>query len=319
MDIVTKTPGLQHLSEDIFKLLDKKSSLQCRSVNSFWKNVLEQPNFWLKKLSQEDGKIDEQQQKDMDQDQPDSDSNIIKVDSDRIAESQMLNNNVQKNWKMLAQCLVDDQFQQSYHFVLVLMKMNEQKLIQPLEIVVKLKKSFKYSDLMKFILENEDIHSVGFTPIFLAATYGFTETLGKLLPKYNSSIIEDKNGDTILHIAARVGQIEVIKFMASKVEDLNPENNDGDSPFHLAVCYGKSDVVEYLANKLEDLNAQNFCGDTPMYIAASMGHTDIVKFLASMPGILELNTENLDGDTPIHAAAQEGHTEIVKFFVGINA
>ena len=104
MDIVTKTPGLQHLSEDIFKLLDKKSSLQCRSVNSFWKNILEKPNFWLKKLSQEDGKIDEQQQKDMDQDQPDSDSDIIKVDSDRIAESQMLNNNVQTNWKMFMIC-----------------------------------------------------------------------------------------------------------------------------------------------------------------------------------------------------------------------
>ena len=199
MDIVTKTPGLQHLSEDIFKLLDKKSSLQCRLVNSFWKNVLEQPNFWLKKLSQEDGKID------MDQDQPDSDSDIIKVDSDRIAESQMLNNNVQTNWKMLAQCLVDDQFQQSYQFVLVLMKMNEQKLIQPLEIVVKLQKSLKYSDLMKFILENEDIHSVGFTPIFLAALYGFTETLGKLLQKYNSPIIKDKSGDTIF--TSLVGRI----------------------------------------------------------------------------------------------------------------
>ena len=175
MDIVTKTPGLQHLSEDIFKLLDKKSSLQCRLVNSSWKNVLDQPNFWLKKLSQEDGKVDEEQ-KDMDPDQPfeivdsnsdedelvvsgsESDSNIIqKVSShcNKIAELQMPN--VLRSWKMLARYLVDDQI--TYNFVLVLMKMNEQKLIQTLIIVVKLQKSMKYPDLMKFILENEDIHS----------------------------------------------------------------------------------------------------------------------------------------------------------------
>ena len=45
-----KIPGLQHISEDVFKLLDKKSLLECRMVNSSWKEVLDQPIFWLKKM-----------------------------------------------------------------------------------------------------------------------------------------------------------------------------------------------------------------------------------------------------------------------------
>ena len=49
-DRITKIAGLQHVSEDIFKLLDKKSLMDCRLVNSSWKKVLDQPMFWLNKL-----------------------------------------------------------------------------------------------------------------------------------------------------------------------------------------------------------------------------------------------------------------------------
>ena len=49
-DQITKIPGLQHVSEDIFQLLDKKSLMDCRLVNASWKNVLDQPIFWLDKL-----------------------------------------------------------------------------------------------------------------------------------------------------------------------------------------------------------------------------------------------------------------------------
>ena len=63
MEIVTKSPGLQQVSEDIFNLLDRKSLMHCRLVNSSWKNVFDQPIFWIKKLNeinvQKGDKIDE--------------------------------------------------------------------------------------------------------------------------------------------------------------------------------------------------------------------------------------------------------------------
>ena len=53
MEAITKIPGLRHISEDIFKLLDRKSLMSCRSTNLAWKNVLEQSTFWLRKMKME--------------------------------------------------------------------------------------------------------------------------------------------------------------------------------------------------------------------------------------------------------------------------
>ena len=50
MDTFTKTPGLQQISEDIFRNLDKKSLLNCRLVNLAWKGILDMPIFCLKKF-----------------------------------------------------------------------------------------------------------------------------------------------------------------------------------------------------------------------------------------------------------------------------
>ena len=49
MDLITKNTGLQHISEEIFLNLDHKSLLKCFEVNTFWKEILINPMFWLKK------------------------------------------------------------------------------------------------------------------------------------------------------------------------------------------------------------------------------------------------------------------------------
>ena len=51
MEAITEIPGLQHISEDVFKLLNHKDLMNCRLVNSSWKNILDQPKFWLEKLN----------------------------------------------------------------------------------------------------------------------------------------------------------------------------------------------------------------------------------------------------------------------------
>ena len=60
MEAITKTPGFQNLSEDILKLLDKESLMDCRMVNSSWKAILDQPSFWLKKMNMSDMSKDAQ-------------------------------------------------------------------------------------------------------------------------------------------------------------------------------------------------------------------------------------------------------------------
>ena len=53
MKSITKLPGLKHISEDIFKLLDEESLMDCRLVNNSWKEIVDQPMFNLKKLKLE--------------------------------------------------------------------------------------------------------------------------------------------------------------------------------------------------------------------------------------------------------------------------
>ena len=52
MEAITKIPGLQHISEDIFNLLDTKSLLNCGLVNKSWRNILDQPIF-LEKIERQ--------------------------------------------------------------------------------------------------------------------------------------------------------------------------------------------------------------------------------------------------------------------------
>ena len=85
MDAITKNPGFQHISEDISKLLDKESLMNCRLVNSSWKKILDEPNIWLKKFH--------------------SDSKLHRSSS-------IQDDDVQRSWKMIAkECNdIDDDF-----------------------------------------------------------------------------------------------------------------------------------------------------------------------------------------------------------------
>ena len=82
MDVITKTPGLQHISEDILKLLKTKGLMNCRLVNTSWKNVMNQSTFWLSKMKRQD-----------------------------------ITEDIQRSWKMLAQDLSNDQLSNSRIFL----------------------------------------------------------------------------------------------------------------------------------------------------------------------------------------------------------
>ena len=86
MDTFTKTPGLQQISEDIFRNLDKKSLLNCRLVNQAWKGILDMPIFCLKKF---------------------------------------ISSEVVENWKYLSQQIEDKQIAKEFSLVLTKMEKSE--------------------------------------------------------------------------------------------------------------------------------------------------------------------------------------------------
>ena len=115
MEVVTKNPGLQHIAEDIFNMLDKKSLVDCRSVNKSWMTVLNRPTFWMKK-----------------------------------SKSEMTPENF-KSWEMLVQEIEEDQIEED--FVNLMIKMFNLKTMSPLEIVVKLaEKKGNFLNLISFLV-----------------------------------------------------------------------------------------------------------------------------------------------------------------------
>ena len=273
MEAITKTPGFQHVSEDILKLLDKKSLMDCRMVNSSWKAILDQSTFWLKKMIM----------------------SYVPKDA-------------QKSWKMLAQKLddVDDNIYLTNKFVLVLIKICQGKRMYPLEIVVDLHRAEKYPELVKFILEHENTNVkyngdygcltlfFDVTSIFLASYFGYSDVIKKILMKYdlNKWIGLFKIGSPI-HLAAFKGQLDVVKILTayhkdvitpstSTTELVNMVDKSGGTPMHWAAYSGHLEIVEYLVDVADTSLIRNIEGHTPIDIARKHGRSEVENFLLAI-------------------------------------
>ena len=230
--------------------------------------------------------------------------------------------------KILAQDLDDDQV--SKEFVLILIKMYQGNRSEPLEIVVELENAGKkYPDLMKFILEHEDIKSEvmvcclsgllyttmvmlygmddansfpGLTPIHLAAFYGLTGTVGKLLKKYDSPDVKTKPyGGSPLYCAAFNGHLETVKFLTGLTFTPNAPDRFGKTPLWKAAYLGHAEIANFLVTKVENPNSPDKNGITPLDIAIRQNHIEIVKILVSH--LENPNAPNLYGNRSIHEAA----------------
>ena len=197
---------------------------------------------------------------------------------------------VVENWKFLAQQIEDEPL--AKEFSLVLTKMEKSKPIYPLEMVLELNKVGKYPDVVKFILEHEKPYNTvsvpeykefghGFTPIHLAAWFGLTQSVERLMDKYDSPIdyIETSIGGNPIHYAAWNGHLEIVMILAKFTDVPNAPNNLGQTPIHCAAYVGHLEIVEFLTKFTDVPNAPNNFGRTPIEMAKSNGHTQVVKFL----------------------------------------
>ena len=302
MQAFTKIPGLQHISEDIFKLLDKKNLMKSRLVNNSWKRILDRPIFWLKKLKSE------------------SNDNVVPKD-------------MYQTWGRLVQNLSDYSQVDEKNFVLIMMKtFYAKKPMYPLGIAVELDKAswrslfdrFKNSDLVNFILEHEDPNRTvdngfsfqkGMTPIHFAARWNLSKVVEKLVLQDKSlAMAKAGDGKTPIHFAAATGNLNIVKFLTKYTDDPNVPDYIGNTPLYVAANRtGNLDVVKHLANFTNKPNSANFFGDTPIHGAALTGYLNIVKFLTDFTDAP--NAPDNSGRTPIHEAALTGKINVVEFLV----
>ena len=122
MEAIIKIPGFQHVGEDIFKLLNKESVLNCRLVNSSWKQFFDQPIFWLKKLDSEITSLKEQHQE-----KESGETNNKKRKTNTLDEEKFSSESIHRHWKKLVKELCNANI--STEFALLLAKIYKSKTI----------------------------------------------------------------------------------------------------------------------------------------------------------------------------------------------
>ncbi|KAL0010080.1 hypothetical protein SO802_005188 [Lithocarpus litseifolius] len=145
------------------------------------------------------------------------------------------------------------------------------------------------------------------TPLYFAASKGYTEGVLFLLSKFGQQALESStNGDFPIHIACKKGHIKVVKELL-KQEWPNPIellNKEGQNILHVAAKSGKNTVVKTIleCSKLEELlNAEDKNGDTALHLASMNLHALVICSLTWDKRVV-LNRKNKKGLTAIDIA-----------------
>jgi len=290
MDLITITPGLIHIAEEIFSNLDRNSLLECQKVNEYWGSILRNPWFWFRRMEHY-AKLSEEHQ------------NEWKEFCEKLCKLK-LTEDLTPYLNLIYGQLEDSMTLNSTYWDVIIKAIEFSGCKVLLEII----------RIMASLIENPNAtfpNHFRTTPICEAAKNGHTEIVKILAPLTENPNIPGKYDTTTpIREAAKNGHTEIIKILAPLTANPNAPDIYGKIPIYLAAYYGHTEVVKILAPLTDNPNAPDKDGYTPIYWAAYKGHTDIVKILAPLTN--NPNAPDNDGITPIYRAAYSGHAEIVK-------
>ena len=189
MDVITRTPGLIHIAEQIFSNLDRNDLLQCQKVNEYWASILRK--VWYNRMKQNTTSttLSQEQQKEW--------MNFceklrkLNLTGDIIPELNFIYEQLEDS-KTLNRA-----------FQFACLSGNNQK-------------SVKIVTLMAPLMENPNApNGDGNTPIHTAAEYGHTEIVEILAPLTDNPNAPDHYGTTPIILAAENGNTEIVKILAN--------------------------------------------------------------------------------------------------------
>ena len=301
MDLITKSPGLSHVAENIFLNLNHEDLLlKCQAVNPHWKNIIRNHWFWFKACEQK---------------------GIFKEKEENESVKKFL---VSCNRSNIAIEFVTPILITMYSGIVH----TTENLPQPSDTRPRPKfNSLVYTEYIQAICEGnvEIVKNVAplfqnpnqpgeseSTPICWAAFHGHLDILKILITLTNDPNFSPKDA---IGFAARRGHSEVVKFLAPFSKGPNVPDAISATTILEAVCRSmsikdKTDIVRVLAPLTKTPNHPDENGQTPIHIAATFGYTEIVRILA--PLSKNLNDKNKEGLTPMYMAALYGHSEITK-------
>ena len=158
-----------------------------------------------------------------------------------------------------------------------------------------------------------DDQSIG-QAIHVAASYGLTGLVGRLLKKGAdvNSINEDKV--TPLHLAARTQERDLVQLLLKHGADVNAKDCNNNTPLATVARQfnGSPEIAELLLTKDAIVETADWDGFAPMHGACECGNLSIFRLLMKH-GANPKARDNI-GETPLHKALRDSNTpvEIVK-------
>ena len=285
-------PGFHLVLENIFLNLNFDDLSACEQINKFCKNVLNNPNFWLKKFTLRG--LSKENQNDWEtaiglaKDDSDLENDImlyLKISSKHVGlydlPCYITEDIIFKSTELIKKFGPEN----AYHELKNLDKWSMAKdkndsqvveyfgdcgpgLIQILLApVANEQKNFYDSD-------EADSFILCFYPLFIhIALVGHLEAIKALVPLIRNPNFVPKNDN------------EIFENLDESNQDINPDElaqYSGKCAIHFAADQGHLEIVKFLSKLVDNPNPQDTLGFTPIYHAASEGHLDIVKYLATL-------------------------------------
>mmetsp|Transcript_10315 Transcript_10315/g.15086 ORF Transcript_10315/g.15086 Transcript_10315/m.15086 type:complete len:451 (+) Transcript_10315:18-1370(+) len=142
-------------------------------------------------------------------------------------------------------------------------------------------------------------------------------SFNKLFDNSKESVIQDKEGNSLIHLASVNGQLELLKVLLESKANIMIKNKNEDIPIHLAASKGNSKIVSCLLDhQIETLEARNKYGETPLLVAVVHGNVDVVHCLIEYNS--NIKKRDTKGNNVFHLACSYGHLELVDFFAERN-
>jgi len=119
----------------------------------------------------------------------------------------------------------------------------------------------------------------------------------------------NKDDWTPLRLAAFYGFVKIIDALVSLGADINKSNKNGANPLFIACQEGKVDAIKTLIAYESDVNQVKYNGFTPLMIAVYKNHTVVVKLLLKHKA--KYDKKNNSGKTALFYAKKNKNPELI--------
>jgi uncharacterized protein len=159
-------------------------------------------------------------------------------------------------------------------------------------------------------IDHRDVN--GETPLMLAISYGYEETVRLLLDRGADPnvVAEGSSPGTPLMVAVHFGHRRIVTLLLARGASVNLRDGTTYTPLMCAAEHGDADIAQALLLKGARVDARDDTGSTALIRAAQSGNTNIATFLLAEGA--EVNAKDKSGDSALGWAVESGHLGIAR-------